>query len=153
MPDSPRDALWGELPLLVPIFRWIMPFQLGRSRECLLQARALLAEIRRLYKRDKTGMMHMEYLSPEVVVTPQQAFYANTESLPIPQSAGHICAESVMCYPPGIPILAPGERITPEIIRYIRYMKERGGSLTGLEDIGNERINVLKGGIHAADVH
>ena len=105
-----------------------------------------LAEIRRLYKRDKAGMMEMEYISPQVVVTPQEAFYAQKLSLPIEQSAGHICAESVMCYPPGIPILAPGERITPEIIRYIRYMKEKGGSLTGLEDLNIERINVLKGG-------
>lgn len=105
-----------------------------------------LAEIRRLYKRDKAGMMQMEYISPEVAATPQEAFYAGTESLPIESSAGHICAESVMCYPPGIPILAPGERITAEIIRYIQYMKKKGGSLTGLEDIGNERINVLKGG-------
>lgn len=105
-----------------------------------------LAEIRRLYKRDKAGMMDMEYLSPEVVVTPQEAFYAETQSLPIEESAGNICAESVMCYPPGIPILAPGERITDDIIRYIRYMKEKGGSLTGLEDIATRRINVLKGG-------
>jgi arginine decarboxylase len=105
-----------------------------------------LAEIRRLYKRSKAGMMAMEYLNPEVVATPQEAFYAETESLLIECSAGHICAESVMCYPPGIPILAPGERITPDIIRYIRYMKEKGGSLTGLEDLNIERINVLKGG-------
>jgi arginine/lysine/ornithine decarboxylase len=105
-----------------------------------------LAEIRRLYKRSRAGMMAIEYLSPEVVATPQEAFYAETQPLPIEASAGHICAESVMCYPPGIPILAPGERITPDIIRYIRYMKEKGGSLTGLEDISIEHINVLKGG-------
>ena len=105
-----------------------------------------LAEIRRLYKRSRAGMMETEYISPEVVVTPQEAFYAETEVLPIERSAGHICAESVMCYPPGIPILAPGERITPDIIRYIRYMKEKGGSLTGLEDINIEYIKVLKGG-------
>jgi arginine/lysine/ornithine decarboxylase len=105
-----------------------------------------LAEIRRLRRRSKAGMMAIEYLSPEVAATPQEAFYAETEALPIECSAGHICAESVMCYPPGIPILAPGERITPDIIRYIRYMKDKGGSLTGLEDINIERINVLKGG-------
>ena len=105
-----------------------------------------LAEIRRLYKRSRAGMMAMEYINPEVVVSPQEAFYAETEALPIERSAGHICAESVMCYPPGIPILAPGERITPDIIRYIRYMKEKGGSLTGLEDINIEYIKVLKGG-------
>lgn len=105
-----------------------------------------LAEIRRLYKRSKAGMMTMEYLNPEVVTTPQEAFYAQTQTLPIERSAGHICAESVMCYPPGIPILAPGERITPDIIRYIRYMKEKGGQITDLEDIRVQYIKVLKGG-------
>ena len=50
-----------------------------------------------------------------------------------------------MCYPPGIPILAPGERITREIIDYIRYAKEKGCSMTGPEDPAIERLNVLKG--------
>ena len=39
-----------------------------------------------------------------------------------------------MCYPPGIPIFAPGERITKEILDYIRYSKEKGCFLTGTED-------------------
>jgi len=104
-----------------------------------------LAEIRRRYKRSKSGMMRMEYLNPQVAATPQEAFYAEKRSVPVEQSEGEICAESVMCYPPGIPILAPGERITREIIDYIRYMKEKGGSLTGPEDLNIERLNVLKG--------
>ena len=44
---------------------------------------------------------------------------------------------------PGIPILAPGELITPEIIEYIRYAKEKGCQMTGTEDIKIERLNVL----------
>ncbi len=104
-----------------------------------------LAEIRRRCKRSKSGMMDMEYLSPQVAATPQEAFYAEKRSLPLAQCAGEICAESVMCYPPGIPILAPGERITDEILTYIRYMKEKGGSLTGPEDLAVEHLNVLKG--------
>ena len=36
-----------------------------------------------------------------------------------------------MCYPPGIPILAPGERITKEILNYIEYAKAKGCSMTG----------------------
>ncbi len=90
-------------------------------------------------------MMRLEYISPEVGGTPQEAFYAEKRSLPIEQSAGHICAENVMCYPPGIPMLAPGERITQDIFDYIRYMKEKGGSLTGPEDMNIEALNVLKG--------
>jgi len=104
-----------------------------------------LAEIRRRYKRDKSGLMRFEYISPKVMTTPQQAFYASKQALPIEKTKGHICAESVMCYPPGIPILAPGERITSQILDYINYMKEKGGSLTGPEDLNIEYLNVLKG--------
>ena len=48
-----------------------------------------------------------------------------------------------MCYPPGIPILAPGEEITEEILAYIRYAKEKGCFMTGAEDMNIDRLNVL----------
>lgn len=50
-----------------------------------------------------------------------------------------------MCYPPGIPILAPGERITKEILDYIRYAKEKGCFMTGTEDVNIDYINVVTG--------
>ena len=89
------------------------------------------------------GMYDHEYINPEVVMTPQEAFYAAKRAMPIEQSAGQICSEFVMCYPPGIPILAPGERITQEILDYIAYAKEKGCFLTGTEDIHIENINVV----------
>ena len=104
-----------------------------------------LAEIRRRFKRDKTGLLTQEYLPPVVAVSPQEAFYAEKESLPIMETEGRICSEFVMCYPPGIPILAPGERITRDILEYIRYAKEKGGSMTGTEDPDINNLNVLKG--------
>ena len=103
-----------------------------------------LSEIRRRFKRDKTGLMKQEYLSPQVVITPQKAFYSEKVSLPLKESEGHVCSEFVMCYPPGIPILAPGERITRQILDYIEYAKEKGCSLTGAEDMNTERLNIVK---------
>lgn len=103
-----------------------------------------LADIERLYKKDKTGMLSGEYIQPEVVVTPQKAFYSEKVSLPIKEAAGKICGEFVMCYPPGIPILAPGEMITQEIAEYITYAKEKGCSMQGTEDPKVNNINVLK---------
>lgn len=103
-----------------------------------------LAEIRRRYKKDPTGMLSQEYIAPQVVSSPQEAFYAEKESLPIAETKGRICSEFVMCYPPGIPILAPGERITEDVLRYIAYAKEKGCSMTGPEDARIERLNVLK---------
>lgn len=103
-----------------------------------------LAEIRRRFKRDKAGMLETEYINPLVLQTPQKAFYADKEQLPIENSAGRVCAEFVMCYPPGIPILAPGEMITKQIIDYIAYAKEKGCTLLGTEDIETNLINVIK---------
>jgi len=103
-----------------------------------------LSEIKRLYSKDQTGMFDHEYINPEVIMTPQQAFYADKRTVPIGESAGLICSEFVMCYPPGIPILAPGEQITPEILDYIAYTKEKGCILTGTEDLRIETIRVVK---------
>ena len=103
-----------------------------------------LAEIRRLYQRESTGMLTQEYIPPRVLVTPQEAFYAEKESLPIAETKGRICSEFVMCYPPGIPILAPGEQVTEEVLTYISYAKEKGCSLQGPEDPEVENLNVLK---------
>lgn len=102
-----------------------------------------LSEIGRLYAKDRTGMMENEYIPPVVAVTPQYAFYAPKKSLPIEETAGYICSEFVMCYPPGIPILAPGERVTTKILEYIAYAKKKGCQLTGPEDAAIERLNVL----------
>ncbi|NLM21886.1 MAG: aminotransferase class I/II-fold pyridoxal phosphate-dependent enzyme [Peptococcaceae bacterium] len=103
-----------------------------------------LAEIKRLYLKDKTGMFEHEYITPQIVLTPQKAFYARKFSVPIEKSAGYISGEFVMAYPPGIPILAPGERITPEIIDYIVYAKAKGSFLTGTEDMTVENIRIVE---------
>lgn len=105
-----------------------------------------LSEIRRRFGKSRAGLMRQEYIEPRVLVSPQKAFYADKESLPLKETVGRICSEFVMCYPPGIPILAPGEQITPDILSYIEYAKEKGCSMTGPEDPDITRLNVLKGG-------
>lgn len=102
-----------------------------------------LEDIKRLYERDSSDLYCGDFIQPELVSTPQHAFYANKESLPIAQSAGRVCAELVMCYPPGIPILTPGERITEEIIEYILYSKEKGCSVQGTRDPEVNYLQVL----------
>lgn len=102
-----------------------------------------LAEIRRRFKKSTKGMLENEYINPIVVATPKEAFYGNKKSLPIMESAGRVCSEFVMCYPPGIPILAPGEVITQEILEYIQYGKAKGLFMTGPEDIKIEHLNVM----------
>ncbi len=106
-----------------------------------------LADIRRRYQKDSSGLLRQEYIPPDVVTSPQVAFYADKKSIPLSESAGQVGCEFVMCYPPGIPILAPGERITPQILSYIEYAREKGCSLTGPEDPEIRHINVMTGGV------
>jgi arginine/lysine/ornithine decarboxylase len=103
-----------------------------------------LAEIRRRYQTDSSGLLSQEYIDPEVVLSPQEAFYAKKKSLPLRETVGCVCSEFVMCYPPGIPILAPGERITEQILDYIEYAKIKGCSMTGPEDPDILNLNVLE---------
>lgn len=102
-----------------------------------------LADIKRLYSQDPTKMLNTEYINPTVLVSPQAAFYAEKKSLPLRETAGKICGEFVMCYPPGIPILTPGERITDAIIEYILYAREKGCSVQGTKDPNVQLLNVI----------
>lgn len=112
----------------------------NRDIERLISA---MSEIKRRFGKSETGLLTHEYINPIVAETPRKAFYGDKRSLPLDEAAGYICSEFVMCYPPGIPILAPGELITDEIIQYIKYAKEKGCSMTGTEDINIDHLNVL----------
>ena len=103
-----------------------------------------LAEIRRRYSKDKTGMFDHEYINPIVSLTPKKAFFTRKKKKKLEECSGKICGEFVMCYPPGIPILAPGEKITDEIITYITYAKEKGCFLTGTQDMEVNYLQIVE---------
>lgn len=103
-----------------------------------------LSEIKRLYEKDRAGLFDHEYINPTIAMGPQQAFYGKKKMVPIEESEGGICGEFVMCYPPGIPILAPGEKITKDILAYIAYAKEKGCFMTGTQDMKIENINIVE---------
>ena len=56
---------------------------------------------------------------PEAVLTPRQALFAPRETVPLEQSAGRIAAGQIAPYPPGVPVIAPGERIEKKHLAYL----------------------------------
>lgn len=104
-----------------------------------------LYEIKRLYAREPAGMCDNNYINPSVVYAPQKAFYSSKKMVPLNDSKGRVSGEFVMAYPPGIPVLAPGERITDEIIDYIACAKSKGSLLMGTQDMQLENILVVEG--------
>lgn len=103
-----------------------------------------LADIKRLYSRDGSDLISGEYIQPEVVISPQKAFYSKRTMLALKDCAGKVCGEFVMCYPPGIPIVGPGERITKEIIEHIIFCKDKGCSMQGTQDPDVNYLNVIE---------
>ncbi len=81
---------------------------------------------------------------PVLALSPRDAFYANTESVPFEESAGRIIAEFVMVYPPGIPIFIPGEIITQENLDYIKENLEAGLPVQGPEDAELKYLKVIQ---------
>ncbi|MDR3331612.1 MAG: aminotransferase class I/II-fold pyridoxal phosphate-dependent enzyme [Synergistaceae bacterium] len=103
-----------------------------------------LSEIKRLHRREGLDLMDHEYIPPVVRLLPREAFYAPRRSVPLAESVGEISSEFVMCYPPGIPILAPGELVTREALDYILYAMDRGSLVMGPQDMTLSNINVVK---------
>ncbi len=103
-----------------------------------------LAEIKRLHSKDPVGLFDHEYIDPDVAMTPEAAFYAEKTSVPLQKSLGRIAGEFVMSYPPGIPILAPGERVTPDILEHIEFAKAKGCFMTGPLDMEINNIQVVE---------
>lgn len=103
-----------------------------------------LEDIKRLYEKDPSDLYFGYFIQPEVIYSPQESFYSEKETLPIRKTAGRVSGESVMCYPPGIPIISPGERVTKEIIDYILFSREKGCSLLGAADPRADYLQVIK---------
>lgn len=67
-------------------------------------------------------------------ISPREAYFAATETIPLAESSDRICGELICPYPPGIPILMPGEVITREAIDYLQQVLKSGGVITGCSD-------------------
>ncbi|MCX7884259.1 MAG: aminotransferase class I/II-fold pyridoxal phosphate-dependent enzyme [Caloramator sp.] len=81
---------------------------------------------------------------PERALTPRQAYYAKKKSVSLEESAGLVSCEFLMSYPPGIPVLCPGEIITKEIIDYVKELKDTGLYVQGTEDPEVNNIKVVE---------
>jgi len=96
-----------------------------------------------LDRRVKTGTYQLPKIPP-IRLIPRDAFLSDTEFVPFKTSAGRICAEVITPYPPGIPVISPGEQITPEIIDYLALEKKAGVKMQGPYDDDLKFIRVVR---------
>lgn len=82
---------------------------------------------------------------PELALSPREAFYAESEPVPLSESVGRVMAEMIMVYPPGIPIVMPGEIMSETNLHYIIENLKAGLPVQGPEDRTLKTVRVIKG--------
>jgi arginine decarboxylase len=80
---------------------------------------------------------------PELVETPRRALQRPTTSVPMHAAADRTCAEYMIPYPPGVPIVVPGERLTSDVLASIRGFRDAGSRIVGPVDATGEHVLVL----------
>lgn len=81
---------------------------------------------------------------PKIEILPREAVYKEKENISFIESSGRISGEYIMPYPPGIPLICPGEVISREVIEYVKILKSLGISIVGVSDSSLDTIKVIK---------
>ena len=121
----------------------------GMAEETVPQGERLVQALRdAVHSLAERGDRTREEFAPpppwgDMAMSPRDAFLGRQEAVPVGDAAGRIAAESLAAYPPGIPNVLPGERLTPETLDYIQVTLEHGGSLRGASDRKLETIRVV----------
>ena len=116
----------------------------GESCQRLLAG--LESALIRLARRPVNGRRREVLLPPRwgsLATTPRDAFFGRHEVVSLEAAAGRVAAESVAVYPPGIPNVFPGERLTGRTLEFIRRTLKQGGVVRGLSDPTAQTIRVL----------
>lgn len=80
---------------------------------------------------------------PPLQVSPREAFYRPSQAIRLEQALGAVCAETVTCYPPGIPVICPGELVTAEVLEYLMVMRASGLRISGPADRKLTTLRIL----------
>jgi arginine decarboxylase len=119
---------------------------LAERRETLLR---LAGDVEEVVKRIGTEGSIAPIVRPpatlrnEMAVAPRAAFLGAAEEVAVDDAVGRVSCESIAGYPPGIPALLPGERISAETVAYLRELVASGARLHGASDPHFERVHVL----------
>jgi len=91
---------------------------------------------------EKNWVLQLPSLSTEMAMTPRDVFLQHrSKRVPLTRAAGHISAQTLTPYPPGIPVLIPGERITQEIVDFLKDLAEKDIRVSGQE---TEELRTIK---------
>ena len=113
---------------------------IGNTRAHMERAVAALRKIALAGQPEKVNTMNPDGIDAESLPAPSpgalHSVPGSREFVPLQQAAGRICAGSIIPYPPGIPLVCPGEEITEEVISWISQLRSEGEKVIGVNDRG-----------------
>jgi arginine/lysine/ornithine decarboxylase len=133
-----------ELPMQATV---VFVVGLGESAAVLRRLAGDIEEVvKRLAEPGPTApiVQHATYLEQEVAVSPREAFLGEPERVAVQDAIGRISCESIASYPPGVPALLPGERVSAETVAYLQELAAAGARLHGASDPAFQTVNVLR---------
>jgi len=81
---------------------------------------------------------------PQLILNPRQATFRSARRIPLNEARDQVCAEQVIPYPPGIPLLMPGEVISAEMIDYVQYLLAQRIKIVGPEDMQLNTVRIIE---------
>ncbi|MGI8573573.1 MAG: aminotransferase class I/II-fold pyridoxal phosphate-dependent enzyme [Solirubrobacteraceae bacterium] len=99
--------------------------------------------IKRLERSGDAPVLRPPPGSLETAVAPRDAFLGASEAVAVGEAIGRISCEAIAGYPPGVPVLLPGERVTSEVVQYLRELTAAGARLHGAADPTFSTMRVL----------
>lgn len=142
------DILYQDFDIQVELgdlYNILALVSIGTTKDDIDRLIDALEIISKKFKNENIlGELHISQINPIVKMNPRNAYYGEKESIELEDSVNRICGENIMAYPPGIPIISPGEIITAEILDYIRKLKENNAYLTDMQDKELKKVLVIK---------
>lgn len=107
----------------------------------LIAALKVLAEDK---NKEAVDFVSLDMPRPHISMSPFEAFHSEREIINLKDSIGRICSSPIIPYPPGVPLLAPGEMMTEEVYKYLGFLMDNDINVVGLKGDDLDRITVVK---------
>lgn len=108
---------------------------------------SLVQELSQLPSRNDGGAIASTppwFMNTDSVISPRDAFFSRAAMCPVEDALGQLSADTVCVYPPGVPSLMPGERITAEAINSLQFAHAAGAHLSGLADATLQTLRIVQ---------
>ncbi|MEG4506801.1 aminotransferase class I/II-fold pyridoxal phosphate-dependent enzyme [Microcoleus sp. F6_B4] len=102
----------------------------------------VISQLETITKKEDEILPQPRFSPPPL--SPREAFFSSTETVPADKAVDRLCAELICPYPPGIPVLMPGEIITPAAVDYLQQILAAGGKITGCSDPDLQTLKVVR---------